>query len=97
MECVHSETVNINWFGGSPAARRVRAVIIATDDELTSLELTSLELTSLELSGEDVDGLDENDVLAVGSMIISPTKNYIAFEDGVFTEKTTGTSGSSET
>ena len=92
MECVHSETVNINWFGGSPAARRVRAVIIATDDELTSLELTSLEL-----SGEDVDGLDENDVLAVGSMIISPTKNYIAFEDGVFTEKTTGTSGSSET
>ena len=42
---------------------------------------------SLTITGADVDGMQDNDVLAVGSVLITPDKNYIAFADGVFTQK----------
>ena len=42
---------------------------------------------SLEISGADVDGLEDDLVLAAGSVLIASAKNYIALEDGVFTEK----------
>lgn len=42
---------------------------------------------SLTINGSDVDGLQAEDVIAVGSVIITPSANYVAFEDGVFTEK----------
>ena len=54
----------------------VRAVILASDTP-----------ASLTIDGSDVDGLDDADILAPGSIIIAPSKNYIAFEEGVFTEK----------
>ena len=46
---------------------------------------------SLNITGADVDGLPDDYVLAAGSVLVTPSKNYIAFEDGVFTEK--GSSG----
>ena len=54
----------------------VRAVILSEDTP-----------NSLEITGADVDGLGDDDVLAAGSVLITPDKNYIAFEEGVFTEK----------
>ena len=43
--------------------------------------------SSLSMTGADVPGLNNDDVIAAGSVIIAPSKNYIAFEDGTFTEK----------
>ena len=43
--------------------------------------------SSLEVSGADVEGMAEGEVIATGSVLITPDKNYIAFEDGVFTQK----------
>lgn len=42
---------------------------------------------SLTITGADVEGLNDSDVIAVGSVLITPGANYIAFADGVFTEK----------
>lgn len=42
---------------------------------------------SLNITGADVDGLANDYVLAQGSILITPSANYIAFEDGVFAEK----------
>lgn len=42
---------------------------------------------SLNITGADVDGLASDYVFAQGSILITPSANYIAFEDGVFTEK----------
>lgn len=42
---------------------------------------------SLEISGADVQGLPDDYVLAAGSMLMTPDADYIAFEDGVFTQK----------
>ena len=49
--------------------------------------LSSTTPSSLEISGADVSGLSEGDVIAAGSVLITPDANYIAFEDGVFTQK----------
>lgn len=42
---------------------------------------------SLSLTGADVVGMNEDDVIAAGSVLITPSANYIAFEDGTFTQK----------
>lgn len=42
---------------------------------------------SLNITGADVDGLPDDYVLAAGSVLVTPDKNYIAFTDGEFTEK----------
>ena len=52
-----------------------------------ALIIASTTPESLTITGADVDGLQANDVLAVGSVLITPDKNYVAFADGVFTEK----------
>lgn len=49
--------------------------------------LSSTAPASLNVTGADVDLLSADDVIATGSVLITPSKNYIAFEDGVFTEK----------
>lgn len=51
------------------------------------LVVSSTTPSSLTITGADVDGLKDDYVLAAGSVIVTPSKNYIAFEDGVFTEK----------
>ena len=42
---------------------------------------------SLEIDGADVEGLNDEYTIAAGSVLITPSANYIAFEDGVFTQK----------
>lgn len=42
---------------------------------------------SLSIDGGDVEGMNDSDVIAAGSVLITPDKNYIAFTDGTFTEK----------
>ena len=42
---------------------------------------------TLTLTGADVPGLNTGDVIAAGSVLIAPEANYIAFTDGVFTQK----------
>ena len=51
------------------------------------LVVSSTTPASLTITGADVEGLKDDYVLAAGSVIVTPSKNYIAFEDGVFTEK----------
>ena len=49
--------------------------------------LSSTTPDSLTIDGGDVEGMNDDDVIATGSVLITPDANYIAFEDGVFTEK----------
>lgn len=42
---------------------------------------------SLEIDGSDVDGIRDDYEFAPGSVIIAPAADYIAFEEGVFTQK----------
>lgn len=76
MKAIYSDILALNPQIGAPAGAVVRAVI-----------LSSTAPSSLNLTGADVDGLGESDIIAAGSLIITPNKNYIAFQDGVFTEK----------
>lgn len=48
---------------------------------------------TLNLTGADVENLNDALGLAAGSILITPTANYIAFEDGVFTAKGEGGGG----
>lgn len=70
---------------------------VKTDDDgnkwwkviLTATE----EPTKLDLDGTDVDDIASNVRFAAGSVLIAPSSNYIALEDGVFTLKSTGGGG----
>lgn len=53
-----------------------KCLIIADEDIDTSY-----------ITGADVEGMSADDRIAVGSVIISPTAKYIAFEDETFTQK----------
>lgn len=48
---------------------------------------------TLNLTGADVENLNDALGLAAGSILITPTANYIAFEDGVFQAKGEGGGG----
>ena len=61
---------------GKDGIPRVQATFLSTDTP-----------ASLEISGADVEGMSEGEVIAAGSVLITPTANYIAFTDGVFTQK----------
>jgi len=43
--------------------------------------------SSLTMTGADVPGLNADDVIAAGSVLITPAANFIAFTDGAFTQK----------
>lgn len=70
---------------------------VKTDDDgnkwwrviLTATE----EPTKLDLDGTDVDDIASNVRFAAGSVLIAPSSNYIALEDGVFTLKSSGGGG----
>ena len=49
--------------------------------------LSSTTPSSLTITGADVEGLNDDDIIAAGSVLITPGANYIAFTDGEFTEK----------
>lgn len=42
---------------------------------------------SVEITGAQIPGLNSDDVIAAGSVLITPSANFIAFSDGVFTRK----------
>ena len=60
-----------------PDGSEAKRVVLLSDSTPSSLAIT----------GADVEGLNASDVIAAGSVLITPGANYIAFEDGVFTEK----------
>lgn len=39
------------------------------------------------ITGADVDGVEDDLIIQAGSVLITPSANYIAFSDGVFTKK----------
>lgn len=51
------------------------------------------EPASLTFNGSAVDNMPDKTYIAAGSTLITPTANYIAFEDGVFTAKGSGGGG----
>lgn len=55
--------------------------------------VSSTEPESLTITGADVEGLPDDCVIAAGSVIVTPDKNYIAFTDGTFTEKSSSGGG----
>lgn len=52
--------------------------------------LADEEPASLELTGADTESLPDTYVFAVGSLLVTPTANYMAFEEGVFTKLEAG-------
>ena len=49
--------------------------------------LSNTAPASTTITGADVEGLNDDDVIAAGSVLITPGANYIAFTDGEFTKK----------
>ena len=56
-------------------------------DRWQAVLVSDEEPENLELSGVDVEEMNNSDILAVGSVLVTPSKDYIAMEDGVFTQK----------
>ena len=59
--------------------------------------LSSETPASLTIDGSDVDGVQDDYVFAAGSELITPDADYIAFEDGVFTQKYNAAPATEET
>lgn len=59
--------------------------------------LSSETPASLTIDGSDVDGVPDDYVFAAGSELITPDADYIAFEDGVFTQKYNAAPAAEET
>ena len=76
MKCIYSEVLGSEPNPAAPFGLVVRAIILSED-----------EPESLEITGADVDGLGDKDIIAAGSVLVTASANYIAFEDGVFTQK----------
>ena len=57
-------------------------------DRWQVLLLSDTEPASLTLTGADVEGMNDNDIIAVGSVLATPSKTYIVFgADGTFIER----------
>lgn len=76
MKCIYSEVLGSEPNPAAPFGLVVRAIILSEE-----------EPNSLEITGADVDGLGDKDIIAAGSVLVTASANYIAFEDGVFTQK----------
>ena len=58
---------------GDPSERRYMVTIMSDSDPV-----------SLSITGTDVIGMEDGDIIACGSQIITPTDVYLAFQDGEF-------------
>ena len=76
MKCIYSEVLGSEPNPAAPFGLVVRAIILSEDTP-----------ASLTIDGSDVDGLGDADIIAAGSVLVTASANYIAFEDGVFTQK----------
>ena len=72
---VHNE-VEI-WYK-STGEEMARCILVAEQEP---------EESTLEITGADVDELNDNAIIARGSVLLTPTANYIALTDGVLTKK----------
>lgn len=81
MDCIKKEFVRTDADGH----KWWRVVLTATEAP-----------DSLQLTGADVAGMDDNIRFESGSVLLTPSANYIAFEDGVFTQKGGGSPTPSE-
>lgn len=73
----------------------MKAIHIDVIDETKGIVLiVSPDAPPTNVTGADVEGLNDDYILAAGSVIVTPGANYIAFEDGVFTAKGSGGGGS---
>lgn len=61
---------------GDPSERRYMVTIMSDSDPV-----------SLSINGSDVIGMEDGDIIACGSQIITPTDVYLAFQDGEFIVK----------
>ena len=81
MKCIYSEVLGSEPNPAAPFGLVVRAIILAEETP-----------ESLEITAADVDGLGDSDIIAAGSVLITPDANYICFENGgAFMQK--GSSG----
>lgn len=78
MDCIKKEFVRTDADGH----KWWRVVLTATEAP-----------DSLQLTGADVDGMDDNIRFESGSVLLTPDKNYIAFEGGVFSGEGGGGGG----
>lgn len=69
--------------------------VIQTDGTVTKrvVLLSGEKPASLEITGADVEGLNDDDVIAAGSKLTTPTAKYTAFEGGKFTQVSSGSGG----
>lgn len=74
MICIHADVLRDN----EPVDNKLRARVVIVAETAPA---------SLSISGADVEELGPDYVIAAGSLLITPAANYIAFADGVFTEK----------
>lgn len=57
-----------------------------TPDKVVALLASEDTPESFNITGADVDGLQDDDVVARGSLLITTKTKYFAFDDGTFTE-----------
>lgn len=74
MICIYADILRDN----EPVDNKLRARVVIVAETAPA---------SLSISGADVAELGPDYVIAAGSLLITPGANYIAFTDGVFTEK----------
>ena len=73
------------------AAQRVKRA--GTGEWWLAVIMHDAELDVFQLTGADVEGMNDDDLIAAGSIVCTPTANYISFEDGIFTKSEIAGSG----
>lgn len=58
-----------------------------TGGRFLTLIVSETDPSTLTITGADVEGMNDTDILAAGSVILTPAKTYVAFSDGTFTER----------
>lgn len=56
-------------------------------DWYVALIVSETEPSASTVTGADVDGMNDDDRLAAGSVILTPSSNWVAFSDGEFSAK----------
>lgn len=57
------------------------------------IAVNEAELDKFDLTGADIDGMEDSQLIAEGSIILTPTANYVTFEGGQFTQSQISSGG----
>lgn len=60
--------------------------VIPNTKRMRALLMSSETPSSLTITGADVEGMQDDDIIAIGSVLRTPEKTYAAFVDGTLTE-----------